>query len=67
MWANFAVVALDVGHGQLSPSIRSDQRVTVVEGVNARYLEADQLQGLSDRASSIDLVVADFTSATATM
>jgi 23S rRNA (cytidine1920-2'-O)/16S rRNA (cytidine1409-2'-O)-methyltransferase len=30
------VVALDVGHGQLSPSIRSDQRVTVVEGVNAR-------------------------------
>jgi 23S rRNA (cytidine1920-2'-O)/16S rRNA (cytidine1409-2'-O)-methyltransferase len=61
------VVALDVGHGQLSPSVRSDPRVTVVEGVNARYLEADQLRGLSDRASSIDLVVADLSFISLTM
>jgi 23S rRNA (cytidine1920-2'-O)/16S rRNA (cytidine1409-2'-O)-methyltransferase len=61
------VVALDVGHGQLSPSIRSDPRVTVVEGVNARYLGHDQLHGLSSRASSIDLVVADLSFISLTM
>ena len=61
------VVALDVGHAQLSPSIRGDARVTVVEGVNARYLEADQLHGLSDRASSVDLVVADLSFISLTM
>lgn len=32
------VVALDVGHGQLDWRIRSDQRVSVREHVNARYL-----------------------------
>jgi 23S rRNA (cytidine1920-2'-O)/16S rRNA (cytidine1409-2'-O)-methyltransferase len=32
------VVALDVGHGQLHPRIRDDDRVTVLERVNAREL-----------------------------
>jgi 23S rRNA (cytidine1920-2'-O)/16S rRNA (cytidine1409-2'-O)-methyltransferase len=32
------VVALDVGRGQLDWKLRSDPRVTVMEGVNARYL-----------------------------
>ena len=32
------VIALDVGHGQLHWKIRSDPRVTVIEGVNARHL-----------------------------
>ncbi len=32
------VIALDVGHGQLHPRIRDDDRVTVVERVNAREL-----------------------------
>jgi 23S rRNA (cytidine1920-2'-O)/16S rRNA (cytidine1409-2'-O)-methyltransferase len=34
------VIALDVGHGQLHPRIRNDPRVTVLERVNARALEA---------------------------
>ena len=32
------VVALDVGYGQLHPRLRADERVTVVERVNARGL-----------------------------
>jgi 23S rRNA (cytidine1920-2'-O)/16S rRNA (cytidine1409-2'-O)-methyltransferase len=38
-----AVVALDVGHGQLDWKLRNDPRVTVVERVNARALTAAQL------------------------
>lgn len=37
------VVALDVGHGQLAWSLRTDPRVTVLERVNARTLTADDL------------------------
>jgi 23S rRNA (cytidine1920-2'-O)/16S rRNA (cytidine1409-2'-O)-methyltransferase len=37
------VFAVDVGHGQLAWSLRNDPRVTVMERVNARYLEAAQL------------------------
>lgn len=37
------VVALDVGHNQLDWKIRTDPRVLVLEGVNARYLTKDQL------------------------
>jgi len=37
-----AVTALDVGKGQLDWKLRSDPRVTVQEGVNARYLERQQ-------------------------
>jgi 23S rRNA (cytidine1920-2'-O)/16S rRNA (cytidine1409-2'-O)-methyltransferase len=32
------VVALDVGHNQLDWKIRTDPRVLVIEGLNARYL-----------------------------
>ena len=35
-----AVVALDVGYGQLHPRLRSDPRVVVMERVNARQLRA---------------------------
>ena len=38
-----AVVALDVGHGQLDWKIRSDPRVHVMEGVNARGLQPSAL------------------------
>jgi 23S rRNA (cytidine1920-2'-O)/16S rRNA (cytidine1409-2'-O)-methyltransferase len=34
------VVALDVGYGQLHPRLRADDRVTVLERVNARHLDA---------------------------
>ena len=37
------VVALDVGHNQIDWKIRTDPRVLVLEGVNARYLTPDQL------------------------
>ncbi|MGC8667954.1 MAG: TlyA family RNA methyltransferase [Chthonomonadales bacterium] len=34
------VTAVDVGHGQMHPSLRADPRVHLYEGINARYLEA---------------------------
>jgi len=53
------VIALDVGHGQLAPIVRSDPRVRVVEGVNARSLDAAGLAAASGIAHRPDLVVAD--------
>jgi 23S rRNA (cytidine1920-2'-O)/16S rRNA (cytidine1409-2'-O)-methyltransferase len=38
-----SVIALDVGHGQLDWRLRTDPRVLVREGVNARYLTATDL------------------------
>lgn len=38
-----AVTALDVGRGQLDWGLRNDDRVTVLEGFNARELTADDL------------------------
>jgi 23S rRNA (cytidine1920-2'-O)/16S rRNA (cytidine1409-2'-O)-methyltransferase len=39
------VVALDVGHNQIDWKLRSDPRVLVLEGVNARHLHPSQLPG----------------------
>ncbi len=50
------VVALDVGHGQLDWKLRTDPRVTCIEGVNARYLTADDLPA---DTRSFDLVTID--------
>jgi 23S rRNA (cytidine1920-2'-O)/16S rRNA (cytidine1409-2'-O)-methyltransferase len=47
------VVAVDVGHGQLHPTIRNDQRVTVLERFHVRNLTAETIGG------AVDLVVAD--------
>jgi 23S rRNA (cytidine1920-2'-O)/16S rRNA (cytidine1409-2'-O)-methyltransferase len=47
------VVALDVGYGELAWSMRSDERVTVMERTNARALEPGQLP------YAPDLIVAD--------
>lgn len=53
------VIALDVGHGQLDPVLRGDDRVAVIEGFNARELTAHTLAGFAEWAPSVDLVVAD--------
>jgi len=45
------VYALDVGVGQLDWSLRSDPRVVVLEGRNARYLEAGDLPERVDLAT----------------
>jgi 23S rRNA (cytidine1920-2'-O)/16S rRNA (cytidine1409-2'-O)-methyltransferase len=45
------VIAVDVGHHQLAPSLRSDPRVEVREGVNARYLAPDQFEQPFDLAA----------------
>jgi 23S rRNA (cytidine1920-2'-O)/16S rRNA (cytidine1409-2'-O)-methyltransferase len=49
-----SVVGVDVGHGQLHERVRSDPRVTALEGINARHLTAAQLP-----RAQFDLVVAD--------
>lgn len=47
------ITALDVGKGLIDWSLRTDDRVTVVENVNARHLEPDQVPG------PFDLIVVD--------
>jgi len=52
------VVALDVGHGQLDPSLRDDPRVVSLEGVN--IVEVDRAWwGESGLPEDVDLVVCD--------
>ncbi len=48
------VVGVDVGHGQLHPSLRGDSRVTALEGVNARHLQTAQLP-----VARFDLITGD--------
>lgn len=47
------VAAVDVGHDQLVQSLREDPRVDVYEGMNVRYLKAEDIGG------EVDLVVSD--------
>jgi 23S rRNA (cytidine1920-2'-O)/16S rRNA (cytidine1409-2'-O)-methyltransferase len=47
------VVAIDVGHNQIDWRLRNDPRVEVREGVNARYLQAE------DFSDKFDLAVID--------
>lgn len=61
------VVALDVGHTQISPLLRSDERVRVLEGVNARYLTPENLAGLLGAPFAASLVVADLSFISLTM
>ena len=53
------VLALDVGHGQLAESVRSDARVRVAEGVNARYLEREEFARIAGTTELPSLVVGD--------
>ncbi|WP_295641917.1 TlyA family RNA methyltransferase [uncultured Methylibium sp.] len=52
------VVGVDVGSGQLHPSLRGHAQVTAIEGVNARSLTREAL-GAAMPAAGFDLVVAD--------
>ena len=45
------VYAIDVGKGQLHWKLREDSRVIVMEGVNARYLTAEDIPDPADFAS----------------
>lgn len=54
------VTALDVGHNQLDYRLRTDKRVEVREGVNARYLQPN------DFNARFDLVVMDVSFISAT-
>src|ERR1041385_2184076 len=55
------VWAVDVGHGQLDWKLRNDPRVIVREGVNARYLAAEDIQ------ERFDLAVCDASFISATL
>ncbi|RCW21440.1 23S rRNA (cytidine1920-2'-O)/16S rRNA (cytidine1409-2'-O)-methyltransferase [Ciceribacter lividus] len=48
------VTAIDVGHDQMHPRVAADPRVTNIEGLNARYLESEDI---GDRP--ISFVVSD--------
>ncbi|OJF97525.1 TlyA family RNA methyltransferase [Pararhizobium antarcticum] len=39
------VISIDVGHGQFHPRLDADDRVTNIEGLNARALDEDHLDG----------------------
>jgi 23S rRNA (cytidine1920-2'-O)/16S rRNA (cytidine1409-2'-O)-methyltransferase len=53
------VLALDVGHDQLSPLVARDERVVSVEGVNARYLDPGELAAVTGVTTAPDVVTAD--------
>ncbi|HEV7474426.1 MAG TPA: TlyA family RNA methyltransferase [Pyrinomonadaceae bacterium] len=55
-----SVIALDVGHNQIDWRLRTDARVEVREGINARHLTPD------DFAARFDLVVMDVSFISAT-
>jgi len=52
------VVGIDVGHAQVHPSIREDERVVCIEGVNARELEPGD-ERIPDALEGFDLMVGD--------
>lgn len=51
------VIAVDVGHGQLAWKLRQDDRVTVMERTNARYLTEEDIP--DNARGLIDLIVCD--------
>jgi 23S rRNA (cytidine1920-2'-O)/16S rRNA (cytidine1409-2'-O)-methyltransferase len=51
------VVAIDTGYGQIASRLRSDFRVKLLERTNARYLTAEQLQGVSAQITFIAIDV----------
>jgi 23S rRNA (cytidine1920-2'-O)/16S rRNA (cytidine1409-2'-O)-methyltransferase len=54
------VIAIDVGHNQIDWRLRTDERVEVREGVNARYLQPQDFE------TELDLIVMDVSFISAT-
>ena len=54
------VIAVDTGHGQIAFRLRQDQRVTLLEKTNARYLTQDQV------GTAVDLIAMDVSFISAT-
>ncbi len=52
------VVGIDVGHGQLHPRLAGHPRITCIEGVNARAIDAAAF-GTGMPANGFDLIVVD--------
>jgi len=53
------VLAVDVGHGQLAPSIAADAGVSSVEGFNVRHMTAESLADATGEPARPELVVGD--------
>ena len=53
------VLAVDVGHGQLAPSIAADPGVILVEGYNVRHMTRENLAEATGETDAPDLVVGD--------
>jgi len=53
------VLAVDVGHGQLAPSIADDPGVILVEGYNVRHMTRENLAEATGETDAPDLVVGD--------
>ncbi len=49
------VFAVDVGHDQLDESLRQDERVSALEGINSRALDATMLEGQSPEFIASDV------------
>ena len=60
------VVGIDVGHGQVHPRVREDERVICIEGVNARELMPDD-ERIPDAEAGFDVLVGDVSFISLTM
>lgn len=58
------VIAIDVGHDQLSPELQLDSRVVNVEGTNVRELTLSQLKKIAPEKPSLVVVDLSFISLT---
>lgn len=56
-----SVIAVDTGHGQIDAKLRNDQRVTLLEKTNARYLQTSQI------ATPVEFVAMDVSFISATL
>lgn len=53
------VLAVDVGHGQLAPSVADDPGVVSVEGYNVRHMTPESLAAATTESDAPDLIVGD--------